>query len=98
MAAARQLMTGGRYITPVIADLLAESLGANISRPPHELLSDREYEVMIRMAKSETPAEIAESLNLSVKTVATYRTRILSKTLLKNNAQVMEYAIRRNLV
>jgi two-component system invasion response regulator UvrY len=95
--ASRQIMDGARYITPTIADLLADNLGADASRQPHELLSDREYEVMIRIAKGESPTEIADSLSLSVKTVATYRVRILNKMALKNNADLMQYAIRRNL-
>jgi DNA-binding NarL/FixJ family response regulator len=96
ITAARQVLKGGRYITPTIAELLADELSTAATQP-HESLSDREYEVMIRIARGESPTQIANSLSLSVKTVATYRVRILTKMAMKNNAELMQYAIRRDL-
>lgn len=96
--AVRKTLAGGRYIAPEVAEQLATALLADTSRPPHELLSDREYEVMLRIAGGESLTAIAEALNLSVKTVSTYRTRVIEKTGLKNNAEITLYAVRNNLI
>ena len=68
------------------------------SKPAHELLSDREYDVMLRIASGQAVGEIASTLNLSVKTISTYRTRVLEKMGMKNNAELMQYAIRNTLI
>ncbi|HET7435902.1 MAG TPA: response regulator transcription factor [Thermoanaerobaculia bacterium] len=86
-----------RYITPRVAELLASELTV-ASRDPHERLTAREFEVFIRLAAGRTVSEIAEELVLSVKTVSTYRTRIIEKTGLRNNAEMIQYAMRRDLV
>jgi len=96
--AVRRLVSGGKFITPAVAERLAADLNVDTTRPRHELLSDREYDVFVRIASGQTVGEIASSINLSVKTVSTYRTRILSKMGLKNNAALAQYAIRNQLV
>lgn len=96
--AIRQVLAGGRFITAKAAELMAANLGMDADRPLHEVLSDREYDIFVRLGRGETVGEIALSLNLSVKTISTYRARIMTKTGLKNNADVAQYAIRNNLV
>jgi two-component system, NarL family, invasion response regulator UvrY len=94
--AVRKVCTGAKYITPTLAEQLASEIQSS-SRPAHELLSDREYQVMLLIAAGKVPKEIGHELSLSVKTVGTYRTRILEKLKLKNNAEIMRYAIERGL-
>lgn len=95
--AVRQALAGGMFITPRSAELLA-SESADPSRPLHEQLSDREFDVFVRIGRGQTVGEIAKSLNLSAKTVSTYRTRLLEKTGLRNNSEVVQYAVRNNLI
>jgi DNA-binding NarL/FixJ family response regulator len=73
-------------------------LASNADKPPHETLSDREYQVMRMIASGKTAGEIAEELSLSVKTVSTFRTRILKKLRLSNNADIIRYALTRGVV
>jgi len=96
--ALRQVAGGRKYITPVLAEQLALVLGQDFEDQPHELLSDREFQVMRLIASGKTVSEIAAELNLSVKTISTYRSRILEKMGLRNNAEIMRYAIMRGLV
>jgi DNA-binding NarL/FixJ family response regulator len=96
--AIRKVVSGGRYISPSLAETLAFSLNAPSERPPHETLSDREFQVMQLMAGGKTLIEIAEELSLSAKTVSTYRTRLLEKLNLKTNAELMRYALDLGLV
>lgn len=96
VAAIRLVVSGRKYVSPVVAELLAGSLSRG-SETPHELLSDREYQVMLLLAKGKTVSEIAAEISISVKTVSTYRARILEKMNLKNNAELMLYAVRNNL-
>jgi two-component system invasion response regulator UvrY len=98
LKAVRECLSGGKYITPGVADALALQLAADSSKPVHELLSDREYDVMLRIAAGEGVSHVATVLNLSVKTVSTYRSRILLKMGMENNAQLSQYAIRNNLI
>jgi two-component system invasion response regulator UvrY len=84
---------GKKYISPTVAEMLANDLGANEAKLPHQILSDREYQIFLMLASAKTVSEIAESLALSVKTVSTYRTRVLEKMHLTNNAELMRYAI-----
>jgi len=95
--AVRKVHAGGKYVSPVLAELLALNLDADHGKAPHERLSTRELEIMRLIATGQTVGEIAESLNLSVKTVSTYRTRILEKMNLKNNAEIMLYAIHQEI-
>ena len=77
--AVRKVLAGGRYVSAALAEKLAFGLSDNSDKLPHEHLSDREYQVLCLVASGKTPTEIAEELTLSVKTISTFRTRILSK-------------------
>jgi DNA-binding NarL/FixJ family response regulator len=96
--AIRQVVSGGKYISPGLAETLAFGLDAASDRPRHETLSDREFQVMQLMASGKTLTEIAEDLLLSAKTVSTYRTRLMEKLDLKSNAELIRYAIERGLI
>jgi DNA-binding NarL/FixJ family response regulator len=90
--AMRRVVTGGKYISAGVAAKLAEALSARAPEAGHEALSDREDQVLRRIAAGEAVGEIAAALNLSVKTVSTYRANNLRKLGLRNNAQLMRYA------
>jgi DNA-binding NarL/FixJ family response regulator len=96
--AMRKVLAGGRYVSPALAEKLALGVKKDPTRLPHETLSDREYEVMSRIASGKTVTEIAEELSLSGKTISTYRTRILEKLSVKNSAEIVLYAVRNGLV
>ncbi len=96
--AIRKVVSGGRYISSNLAEILAFGLTVGSDRPRHERLSDREFQVMQLMAGGKTLIEIAEELRLSAKTVSTYRTRLLEKLDLKTNAELMRYALDLGLV
>lgn len=98
ITAIHKVHTGGKYVSPSLAEHLVLSLDHDFGTPPHETLSDREFQVMRMIAAAQTVSEIAAELSLSVKTISTYRSRILKKLGLRNNAEVMQYAIERNLV
>jgi two-component system invasion response regulator UvrY len=92
------VLSGSKFITHVTSQLLASELDHDSSRPAHQILSNREYDILVRLGSGCTPGNIARELNISVKTVSTYRTRILTKLQMKNNANLIEYAIRNDLV
>ncbi len=96
--AIRKILTGGRYVSPELAEKLALRVKKDSTSAPHETLSDREYEVMSRIAAGKTVTAIAEELSLSAKTISTYRARILEKLAVKNSAEIVHYAIRNGLV
>jgi DNA-binding NarL/FixJ family response regulator len=96
--AVNKVATGGRYITSTLAERLVFDLGRDSDRPPHEGLSDREFEVMRFIASGKTVTEIAELLSLSDKTISTYRARLLEKMAMKTNAELTRYAIQNKLV
>jgi two-component system, NarL family, invasion response regulator UvrY len=98
IAAIRKVCRGGKYVTSSLAESLAVYLEADSDRPPHELLSDREYEVMLMIASGKTVKMIAEELSLSVKTISTNRSRALRKMGMKTNAELTYYAIKHGLV
>jgi two-component system, NarL family, invasion response regulator UvrY len=98
ITAIRKVLTGGRYISPAFTEIIVKELAFGSDRPLYELLSDREYEVLRLLASGRTVSEIAGQLALSVKTVSTYRTRVLEKLNLKNNAELMRYAVENQLV
>jgi DNA-binding NarL/FixJ family response regulator len=98
VAAIRQAAQGGKYVTRSLAEKLALSLESESSQPLHERLSDREYQVMCLLAAGKTVSEIASQLSLSIKTVSTYRVRILEKLRLHNTAEIVRYAIQQGLV
>lgn len=95
--AIRQVAGGRRYITPVVAEQLAAGLGAD-DRPAHEKLSERELQVFLHLARGETVGQLAESLSLSVKTVSTYRSRVLEKMGLASNSELTYYALKHGLL
>jgi DNA-binding NarL/FixJ family response regulator len=96
--AVRRVVRGGKYISPALAERLALWVGADGERPPHETLSDREFQVFRLLASGRTVSQAAESLHLSVKTVSTYRARLLEKMNMKTNAELTLYAVRNSLV
>lgn len=98
VAAIRKISTGGKYVSSSLAEILASELGTSDEELPHKTLSDREYQVMRMIALGKTVTEIAEELLLSVKTVGTYRSRILEKMKMKNNAEITYYAVKNRLV
>ncbi len=95
--AINHIYNGNRYISPQVAEILATTLDKNIDKPLHEILSDREYEVMIQIASGFTITDISKRLSLSDKTISTYRSRILKKMNFKNNAELTHYAISQKL-
>jgi len=95
--AIRKVVHGGKYVTPSLAEKLVYDLGSDLTKPAHEILSDREYQVLCMIASGRTVTEIAEELVLSVKTISTYRVRILEKLKMKNNAEMTRYAIKEGL-
>lgn len=96
--AIEKIARGGKYVSDTLAERLLFNLTGESTRQPHELLSDREYSVLLLIGQGKTPTEIADQLVLSVKTVSTYRTRILEKLNLQNTAALIRYAIENNLV
>ena len=98
IAAIRQVTKGKKYITASLAERLVFELEKEYEDKPHEVLSDREYQVMCLIASGKTVKEIAEALSLSVKTISTHRSRILRKMAMENNAQLTHYAIKHGLV
>ena len=98
LEAIRRVYRGGKYVSPTLAEHRAKHLEAGGQRPPHELLSDREFEVMRRLGSGLTVSQIASELALSAKTVSTYRARILEKMAVATNADLVRYAARYGLI
>ncbi len=98
VTAVRNVLDGKRHISHAVVEMLANELSLPDGRLPHESLSNREHQIFLLLASAKTVAEIADILKLSVKTVSTYRTRILDKMKLQNNAELMRYAISKNLM
>jgi two-component system invasion response regulator UvrY len=96
--AVRKVAAGGRYVSAALAELLASELSADAAGPPHEQLSDREYRVMWLLASGRQINQIARELVLRPSTVSTYRTRVFRKLRLRNNAELVQYAVRHQLV
>jgi two-component system, NarL family, invasion response regulator UvrY len=96
--AIRKAIKGERYISGSLAQILAGELDSDSEKPLHEILSDREYQVMLMVASGKPVGAIAKELCLSVKTISSYRTNILQKTRMKNNAEITHYAIKNKLV
>jgi two-component system invasion response regulator UvrY len=96
--AVRRVASGGRYVSPELAETLASLFAGETSGAPHERLTDREFEVLKLLAAGRTVSEVAGDLTLSVKTVSTHRTRILQKMNMRTNAELMHYALRSGLV
>jgi len=96
--AVQKVVAGGRYISTAVAERLALHVGANGNRPPQESLSDREHQVFRMLATGKTVSQIAVEMNLSVKTISTYRGRVLDKMGMRTNAELTYYAVRNQLV
>ena len=96
--AIRKVNNGGKYISTSLAEKIAFALDQDAGRLPHEALSDREYQVLCLIGAGKTVSQIADALALSVKTVSTYRARILEKMQMENNAELIHYAIQNGLV
>ena len=97
-AAIRKVSQGRKYVSTSLAEKLAFNLDKSTENPLHETLSDREFQVMCMIASGKTVKQIAEKLCLSVKTISTYRSRILEKMHMQNNAELTHYAIKNGLV
>ncbi len=98
VTAIRKVAAGGKYVSPSLAEKLASYFDEDLTPPGHEGLSDREYQVMLMIASGITPTDISKKLFLSVKTISTYRARILEKMHLKNNSEITHYAIKNRLL
>lgn len=98
IAAIKKASIGRKYVSSSLAEKLALYLEIDDERPLHETLSDREYEVMCMIASGKTITEIARELFLSIKTISTYRSRILEKMGMKSNAELTHYALKHELV
>jgi len=96
--AVRRILAGGRYVSATLAEKLAFDLRRGADTPVHELLSDREFQVLRMIASGKTVKQIADEISLSVKTVSTYRARILEKTGMKTTAELIRYAFQAQLV
>jgi two-component system, NarL family, invasion response regulator UvrY len=94
----KKILAGGRYVSASLAEKLATLLANDTQKPPQELLSDREFQVLRLIASGKIVSEIAKEFFLSVKTISTYRARILEKMGLRNNAELMHYAMQNQLV
>jgi len=98
VGAIKKVLAGGRYVSASLAEKLATYLASDNQKPPQEMLSDREFQVLRLIASGKIVSEIARELSLSVKTISTYRTRILEKMGLRNNAELMHYAMQHQLI
>jgi DNA-binding NarL/FixJ family response regulator len=98
VTAIRKILTGRKYVSESLAQKMADEIGGGSERPLHEQLSDRELQVLCKIASGKTVSEIGNELSLSVKTISTYRARLLEKMKMKNNAELTHYAISSKLV
>jgi DNA-binding NarL/FixJ family response regulator len=96
--AIRTVFRGRKYISPAVAEMLADGLGGDGDKPPHDQLSERELQVFLRLAQGETIGNMAKAMFLSVKTVSTYRTRVLEKLKLASNSDLTYYALKNGLI
>jgi two-component system, NarL family, invasion response regulator UvrY len=97
--AVQKVLSGGRYISPSLAETVAVHLGSGLDKGalPHDALSSREAQFLRMIGSGKTPSQIADELSLSIKTVSTYRSRVLAKLKLSNNAELIKYAIKHGL-
>ncbi|TVO58281.1 response regulator [Denitromonas halophila] len=98
VTAIRQVASGKKYVSASLAMELADAIGEDTDRPLHEKLSDREYQTLCMIASGKTLTQIADELNLSVKTISVYRARLLEKMRLRNNAELTHYGLKFGLV
>jgi two-component system invasion response regulator UvrY len=98
IAAVKKIAKGGKYVTSSLAEELADHLNDNYSGQPHEKLSEREFEIMLKLATGKSLREISTELFISEKTVSTYRTRLLGKMGMKKNAEITQYCLQNGLM
>lgn len=98
VGAVKKVLAGGRYMSATLVERMASYVANDSPKPPHERLSDREFLVLRLIASGKTVSGIGEELSLSVKTISTYRTRILEKMNMKNNAELMRYVLENQLL
>ncbi len=98
LKAVAQVLSGRRYVSASLAELLASELDTDHDQPLHAGLSEREFQIFCKLAAGQSVSEIANELSLSVKTVSTYRTRVLEKMAFKSNADITSYALRNGLM
>jgi DNA-binding NarL/FixJ family response regulator len=98
ITAIRTVAAGRRYVSPEVGEILAQGFDHNATVALHTELSDREFQVFLRLAKGESATDIAEALSLSVKTISTYRTRVLEKMNLNSNCDLTYYALKNQLI
>jgi two-component system, NarL family, invasion response regulator UvrY len=98
VGAIQKVMAGGRYISPSLAERMASYLNTDLRKVPHERLSDREFLILRMIASGKQVSQIGKELSLSVKTISTYRARILQKMHMQNNAELTHYAVQQGLV
>jgi two-component system, NarL family, invasion response regulator UvrY len=98
IGAIRKAAGGGKYVTSSLAEKLADEMEIDTEKLPHERLSNREHQVMLMLAEGKSVSDIADELCLSVKTISTYRTRIMSKMGMKKNAELTLYAVHNKLI
>ena len=98
IGAIRKVAGGGKYVTSSLAEKLADELEVDTEKLPHERLSNSEHQVMLMLAGGKSVSDIADELNLSVKTISTYRTRVMSKMGMKKNAELTLYAVHNKLI
>lgn len=98
VGAIEKVVGGGRYISASLAERMASYLDLDVQKAPHERLSDREFLVLRMIASGKTVSQIARELFLSVKTISTYRARVLEKMDMQNNAELTHYALQKSLV
>ena len=98
VAAIRAVTQGRKYVSPAVAEVLVDDLGGDPNQPPHASLSEREFQIFCKLAAGKPVSKIADELFLSVKTVSTYRARILQKMDMKTNADLTYYAIKNQLI
>jgi DNA-binding NarL/FixJ family response regulator len=98
VGAIEKVVAGGRYISASLAERMASYLDMDVQKPPHERLSDREFLILRMIASGKAVSQIGKELSLSVKTISTYRARLLEKMDMKNNAELTHYAVQKGLV
>jgi len=98
LEAIRTVASGRKYISPSLAEALALEASGNAPEPPHRKLSNREFQIFVQLACGKTVTQIANEVHLSVKTISTYRTRILQKMECSRNADLTAYALKHNLM
>jgi len=98
ISAIKKISIGKKYVSPSLTEKLLDNLEVSLDKPPHEALSSREYQIMLLLASGKRVTEIATELFLNVKTVSTYKTRILKKMKMKNTFEIIYYAIKNRLI